>query len=876
MNILFWNIEGAKTKLDMIPDSRLNSFDILILVETFAVDDLEIEHFITLNQNATKPPMGRPMGGITIGINKRLKVLPRIIAADHQFLGIHLKPLNYCVYGAYFWPNTELEEIVNPLSELLQQTDCETVICGDFNCRTDRRNPRGEELVEALSSLEFECLNDLDEPTYICTNGKSTIDLVFCSARTLQKTKLEILNYDITKHCPLRISLQCSCKVAEDRKRAIRKCDSAVLRKLIYETSISSTCCEPNYIMHILSSHLNEAQCVPYQRKSKPWFNKQLYLKHQNLRKLRSNVDPDYFYQKRAYKSVLQSSKRQYYKNRELQLVEQAQSDKANFWKILRSRTQKAQACCVPLSTWFDHFCKLFSNPNKHDAVILNHNYDADYFDCLFTEPEVHCLIRTQPSGKATGPDGISYDILKQYANDLIPLLTQLFNACWVTGTIPTQWKLSYLIPVYKGKGPKADPNNYRGIALTSCVMKILTGLIYQRLYWWAEVNELLPETQFGFRRGFSTTDAATNLKLTIEKGIQSIGRYYVCFVDFTKAFDTVDRTKLLQKLCDFGVGGYTLQLINCCISHNLFSVLDSGLLSDPIPTATGVPQGDRLSPLLFILFLADLSPILQNTKCSVFFYADDLAIGSTVIDNVQNAMNQLSQYCDENSLEVNVSKTKIVKFRNGGAFSQADKLFYYDQPIEFVSQFLYLGIIFSTKLSSEMHLEHVRIKARNTTLSLLKKVNLSIISFASALRLLLSVVLPAGNYGTQIFQIDHERMKDHQLSLFGLFWKKWCNISHRWSSSTLIYHLFVDDFLGLQICPPQKRRALALYYCNGLHNLLCRNQDCYSLLYNSSCICKFCLVAIRFNDHLSRCSAENFSGSTLPQRILKICSSKT
>ena len=330
-------------------------------------------------------------------------------------------------------------------------------------------------------------------------------------------------------------------------------------------------------------------------------------------------------------------------------------------------------------------------------------------------------MIKAQPSGKATGPDGIFYEIMKKQVELLAPLLTQLFIACWISGTIPDQWKISYLMPLYKVKGSKSDPNSYRGIALNSCVRKIFTGLIYQRLYSWVECNRLLPDSQYGFRREYSTISAATNLKTTIENGISSIGRYYVCFIDFAKAFDTVDRTKLMSKLCEFGISGNTLLSIYCCVTQNLFCILDSDVISDTLPTYTGVPQGYKLSPLLFSFFVADLSSVLKTANCTDFFYADDLALGSTVIDDIQHALNLLSRYCEKNDLCVNVPKTKVVKFRLG-SFSPKDQLSYRSDQIEFTPNFLYQGIVFSTKLSVVAHLNHVKKKSGNSMFCLQKR----------------------------------------------------------------------------------------------------------------------------------------------------------
>ena len=88
-----------------------------------------------------------------------------------------------------------------------------------------------------------------------------------------------------------------------------------------------------------------------------------------------------------------------------------------------------------------------------------------------------------------------------------------LFNICFENGVLPTAWKASYVKTLYKGKGSKTDANSYRGISLLSCLYKIYTGIIYKRLQVWAD--EILPPSQFGFRKGKSTIDAAKHFATT-------------------------------------------------------------------------------------------------------------------------------------------------------------------------------------------------------------------------------------------------------------------------------------------------------------------------------------------------------------------------
>ena len=104
-------------------------------------------------------------------------------------------------------------------------------------------------------------------------------------------------------------------------------------------------------------------------------------------------------------------------------------------------------------------------------------------------------------------------------------------------------------MPIFEQNGQKSDPSNYRGITLLSCLLKTYTGLTYERLYERTETYKLLPPNQFGFRRGYSTLQAGTNLVSTIKSSIASIGRYYFCFVFFKKASDSYDKQTLLWTL---------------------------------------------------------------------------------------------------------------------------------------------------------------------------------------------------------------------------------------------------------------------------------------------------------------------------------------
>ena len=119
--------------------------------------------------------------------------------------------------------------------------------------------------------------------------------------------------------------------------------------------------------------------------------------------------------------------------------------------------------------------------------------------------------------------------------------------------------------------------------------------------------------------------------------------------------------------------------------------MIDDGLgLSDKIEQRVGVLQGDRLSPTLFLIYVADLLPFLQthapDTDCTM--YADDLQVMATRVESVQNALNALESWCSENSIHVNLSKTRVVKYRRGGRLAASDKLTYKGEAVEFASEY--------------------------------------------------------------------------------------------------------------------------------------------------------------------------------------------
>ena len=221
--------------------------------------------------------------------------------------------------------------------------------------------------------------------------------------------------------------------------------------------------------------------------------------------------------------------------------------------------------------------------------------------------------------------------------------------------------------------------------------------ILYARLVQWLNAYDILPESQHGFRSGHSTITAISTLMKDVDKALDESMPYYICFVDFRKAFDFINRRILFTKLHTLGISGHFLNVLFQRVVNNFVYIRIDQYLTDQLPQNIGVPQGDRLAPLLFTVFIADLDIFLRKTGVTVVFYADDLAIGHTDLSKLQRALLTLGKYCEKNDLEVNTEKTKVMKMRKAGRLCLYDLLTYKNTALEFVNTFNYMGAVLQT-----------------------------------------------------------------------------------------------------------------------------------------------------------------------------------
>ena len=324
---------------------------------------------------------------------------------------------------------------------------------------------------------------------------------------------------------------------------------------------------------------------------------------------------------------------------------------------------------------------------------------------------------------KAPGLDQVSNVLLKMGGSALAKHLRALFQASLSAGYMPSAWKIAVVVPILKEGKDQRLATSYRPISLLSCIGKLLESLVSQYLQVWCDQQGLLPAHQAGFRRNKSTSDPIVRLVCDVALAMARRKKLVSVFLDFRAAFDTVWHDGLRLKLKLAGVPEPILRWTSDFLRGRSFKTKVGNALSEEHPVKCGVPQGSPLSPLLFIIYTADMLPKSANPedahkRVANGSYADD-AVNWAVSKSVSKACNRLQRqlnctekWCRKWRLILNTEKCEVMAFGHTGR-PAVIRLSVNGALLKQVSEFKYLGLVLSPLLGWSNHISHVSAKVK-------------------------------------------------------------------------------------------------------------------------------------------------------------------
>ncbi len=480
-----------------------------------------------------------------------------------------------------------------------------------------------------------------------------------------------------------------------------------------------------------------------------------------------------FFSAKKQFKKLARKEKRQFKQDIISQLEQLEEKNPQVYWKLVEDLKSMEQTDGTSSNNGVEadmldsHYKTLLKTEvewQDNEKTKTIENLITPFFNELnfkVSIAEIEKCIAKIKVGKAVGIDRVSGEMIKASGHVMTGWYQRLFNYILVEGIYPGVWGVGMIHSIFKA-GSRADPNNYRGITVMSCVAKLFSMVLNERLSAFLDKNHVLCQQQIGFKKKARTTDHIFVLRTLIDKfrSSKKFKNLFLCFVDFKKAYDSVWHRGLIYKLLANNIGGQFAKVIEAMYQKIQAQVRLEGSMGEPFSCNIGVRQGDVLSPTLFNLYVNDIpealptdehSPEIGPHKVNCLMYADDLVLISGSATGLQRHLDQLASYCNEWCLNVNTSKTKVMVISRNG-HKKAEKFNLGGQELELVMEYKYLGVLMHASGSmrpAQQNIRHRALKALFKLRQLIRGVN---VSPGLCLKLFDKLIKPICMYGCEIW----------------------------------------------------------------------------------------------------------------------------
>lgn len=716
------------------------------VTEEIAEQEIEISDYTTI----TCYSHSRHTGGVTIYLHKNIKFKVLVNESSMEywvlFISISIGNESVIVGAIYRSPAGSLETFLHYFTNVVEDNvvnQNQVLIMGDFNINMKGKSPGSTWLKNIIHSAGFKQI--ITEDTRVTNTSSTLIDLVITNMFHL--TPLLDAYPKLSDHRIIGTTLEVNIEDTEHlyirdlSKENIEKISLDLLEKNWNYESTDVNILYVNFINNIMLS-VDKIAPKKYKRikTNKKWFNhdiKKAQMERDNAYKkfqfTKLEEDWEEYKRKRNKTTcIIRKAIRNYYKRS----IEDAKGDSRRMWKTVKGLVHRKGS---------DNTIKNVELQNNSDTVEQNFNnfYShslaeiANSIEDIGEEGEMVNLDSKEATkklekfntislnklkkivfnlkNKSTSDDVLSVKLIKSLFDVIGYPLLNLINTSLRSGCVPSELKVSVIVPIPKVKNP-TQITDFRPINLLPVIDKILEIVIAEQLRNHFEEQNLLFRGQAGFREKHSCETSLQYVCATWREEINKGNIVISVFVDLKRAFETIDRQRLLQKLYSYGVKGHALTWITDYLSNRYHKTKINRNISDTVKSIYGVPQGSVLGPLLFITYVNDISNVLRN--CYVNLFADDTLISvygtdyAQVVQMINNVLHILYGWLCINKLKLNASKTKCMvlgtKHICQKFLSEKHVIKINNTVIEYVSEIKYLGVILDPQLTFSSHIDYL------------------------------------------------------------------------------------------------------------------------------------------------------------------------
>lgn len=702
------------------------------------------------------------------------------------------------IYSVYASPSVDLTPTLNELRNVVgKYSDRDYVILGDFNAKATNwgspfTNHRGYELLDFINFFDLEILNDADSiPTCSSSRGISWIDVVLVN--NLSKFVWEVvITDDITNSDHNMITgmlYNIKLDFVSHKRIDFNKCDNFVIRSELYKllNDVDFNCDRNVFECNLSSLQEKLFKLVEYvsdnygkiqSKYNNAWWTPDLRKQKSKVRAMRRR------YQKEVVDEELRIRYRTVYREN-LAIYKRS---------ILRAKRDcfKKYVTSLSVNDIYGRFYNVIKDKGKRDIAvgmvekdgvvaansdqavdwILEYNfpevqYPTDRWDRNLvnvrevTYFEILSVMSDIKNRKAPGDDGITNELCKLLFKLNPGWYVKVFNYCLNKGIFPKCWKIAKVILIPKEGRDYTSFDAYRPICLLPCLGKVFDKLICRRLVSWLEINKVLSDRQYGFRRGRSAINAVGNIR---DKVLEARGKGLVtCIIslDFRNAFNSARWDVIRNLLNLYNIPDDLKIVINDFISDRKYIRSDGTYGNYNV----GVPQGSSLGPVLWLLYINELLELDFGADVYLQAFADDVIIllNSKVVYKFEEICKEVLEkvwcWSIRNGLNLNIDKcgftvigkkvTRVPPIRLGGS------------SLSYTEELKYLGIILDRNLSWLPHLDYIREKVASVCGKLVRVSKATWgLSGRVLKKLYLEVIDKIMEYGSEIWFLENSRIR--------------------------------------------------------------------------------------------------------------------